>query len=188
MYTHRIDVHHVEDHSDHQKLVLPELRHDGNRREIMNVCLHEKGDVASWTRRSTSMSMSRRRNGLPRVTSRFGNIRPVLRKPSYVIRNCSNFSTLPLYPAMCQFMHSSLSIRRVLYQKSASIARLSKSQPILLLNVEVCALPQTLDNQLLALCASVDVLDVICILLAHAQSYPWRSNLPVVVSKWLVAS
>jgi hypothetical protein len=32
----------------------------------------------------------------------------------------------------------------------------------LFLDVEVCSFPQTLDDQLLALCASVDVLDVIC--------------------------
>jgi hypothetical protein len=57
----------------------------------------------------------------------------------------------------------------------------------LCLNVEL-SIPQTLNNELVALGALVDVLDIICRVLASFSSFCGFINSPVVVSKWLVAS
>ena len=58
----------------------------------------------------------------------------------------------------------------------------------LLLDIEVRAFPQTLNNQLLAFSTLVNVLDIICSFISMVLHISKYSELPVVVSKWLVAS
>jgi uncharacterized membrane protein len=83
----------------------------------------------------------------------------LLRKSPHFTLNPSTTSTpqkndmLPTRPRLIQLKRT---LAIYFAQQSAYVA--------LFLNVEVCSFPQTLDDQLLALCTSVDVLDVIYIL------------------------
>jgi hypothetical protein len=60
----------------------------------------------------------------------------------------------------------------------------------LLFGHQVLSLTQTLDHQLVALCSSVHVTDVVCAILSAYVSLIHLNlpAVPVVVSKWLVAS
>ena len=57
----------------------------------------------------------------------------------------------------------------------------------LCLNIEL-SLPQAFNDKLVALCALVNVLNVVCGMLANMHRTLTALLIPVVVSKWLVAS